>query len=101
MDRVLLTPTPFSEDAGFLLAGIAAQTITMLPAAEASQVAVLLRNRGDFADALINREAQERYCRLQIPETWRSLNGPGDSPLRLTPEHYKRVVRFACELCGT
>jgi hypothetical protein len=31
-----LPPTPFSDDAGFLRAGLAAQTITVLPAKEAA-----------------------------------------------------------------
>ena len=97
MDRVLLAPTPFSDDAGFLRAGIAAQTITMLPASEAASLASALRIRPDYASLLLS--APDSQTRQFIPETWRSLNGPQDSPLRLTPEHYKRVVRFACELC--
>ena len=96
MDRVLLVPTPFSDDAGFLQAGIAAQTITMLPSAEAASLASFLRTKPDFADRLISQ--QDAKYRYLMPETWRSLNGPGDSPLRLTPEHYKRVIRFTCEL---
>jgi hypothetical protein len=100
MNRVLLLATPFSDDAGFLRAGIAAQTITVLPAAEAAQLASLLRNKPGFIDALISREAQEHQDRLLIPETWRSLNGPRDGTDRLTPENYKQIVRFACALCG-
>jgi hypothetical protein len=97
MDKVLLAPTPFSDDAGFLRAGIAAQTITALPSAEAACLAALQHKSG-FTDALVSREATPRFRRL-IPETWRTLNGPGDRLSRLTPEHFKQVVRFACELC--
>ncbi|GHU59747.1 hypothetical protein FACS189444_5610 [Spirochaetia bacterium] len=100
MDRILLTAAPFSDDAGFLRAGIAAQTITVLPAAEAARLVSLLRNKPECINALISREAQEHQDRLRIPETWRSLNGPGDGIDRLTPENYKQVVRFACALCG-
>jgi hypothetical protein len=106
MERVLLIPTPFSDDAGFLRAGLAAQTITVLPSTEAASLASLLRTRPEFIDALISREAlvatklnARTGAKLQIPETWRSLNGPADGPQRLTPRHYNRVVRFACELC--
>jgi hypothetical protein len=106
MERVLLIPTPFSDDAGFLRAGLAAQTITVLPSAEAASLASLLRTKPEFIDALVSREAlfaaklnERTGAKLQLPETWRSLNGPGDSPQRLTPKHYNRVVRFACELC--
>jgi hypothetical protein len=100
LERVLLTPTPFSDDAGFLRAGIAAQTITMLPAPEAAQAASLLRNKPGFIDALINREARDIHNRLLIPETWRTLNGPLDTFRRLTPENFKWAVRFACALGG-
>jgi hypothetical protein len=100
LDRVLLIPTPFSDDAGFLRAGIPAQTITMLPSEEAAPYAALLRKRPEFADALISGTLQTAADRLLIPETWRCINGPADSRLRLTPEHYNRVVRFAVELCG-
>jgi hypothetical protein len=98
MDKVLLLPTPFSDDAGFLRAGIPAQTITVLPGKEAGPFVSSLRNKPGLAQALVNREAQKNYDRLLIPETWRCLNGPGDSRLRLTPEHFSRVVRFACAL---
>jgi hypothetical protein len=99
MDRVLLAPTPFSDDAGFLRAGLAAQTITVLPAEEAAQLASTLRNKPECIDALISREAQDSRTRFLLPETWRSLNGPADSAHRLTPQNYNRVVKFACELC--
>ena len=83
LEKVLLLPTPFSEDAGFLLSGMTAQTITVLPHNEAA----LAQNNKNavFSNA----------DRTLIPETWRSLNGPGDSPLRLTPEHWKTIPAFA------
>jgi hypothetical protein len=99
MQKVLLIPTPFSDDAGFLRAGIPAQTITMLPAAEASPFAALLRGQPDFSDALLSREIQETANKQRIPKTWRSLNGPADSHLRLTPEHFDQIIRFAIDLC--
>ncbi|MDR1902948.1 MAG: Zn-dependent exopeptidase M28 [Treponema sp.] len=100
MEKVLLIPTPFSDDAGFLRAGIIAQTITMLPSAEASPFASLIRKRPGFSSVLISRESRNGQDTRLIPETWRSLNGPADSHLRLTPEHFKKVVRFALALCG-
>ena len=87
LEKTLLLPTPFSEDAGFLLAGMAAQTITTLPQNEASLV------RGDAA--FLRKTALQNTDRRLVPETWRILNGPGDSPLRLTPEHWKKVSAFA------
>jgi hypothetical protein len=99
LHKVLLIPTPFSDDAGFLRAGIPAQTITMLPAKEAAPYAALLRKRPGFAETLIAGTFQNAADRQLVPETWRCINGPGDSPLRLTPEHYDKVIRFAAELC--
>jgi hypothetical protein len=98
MVKVLLSPTPFSDDAGFLRAGMAAQTITMLPSAECTALVSVLRKNPNFADALVTREAQETQDRRLIPETWRSLNSPRDSYLRLTPENFRLVTRFAEEL---
>jgi hypothetical protein len=97
MEKVLLAPTPFSDNAGFLKAGIAAQTVTVLPAEEAAQLAALRQKIG-FAEALVSREAAPHFRRL-IPETWRTLNSPADGFVRLTPKNFTRVVRFACELC--
>jgi hypothetical protein len=98
MEKVLLAPVPFSDDLGFLRAGISAQTITALPAAEANRFASELRNHPGFADALIKGEARNETLTPLIPETWQTLNGPADQKSRLTPEHYNQVVRFAAGL---
>jgi len=95
MLKVLLAPTPFSDDAGFFRAGIAAQAITMLPSAECIQLMAELRKNPDFADTLINAKPRQDIRAKSIPETWRSLNSPSDSYLSLTPEHFRTVVRFA------
>ena len=99
LDRILSVPTPFSDDAGFLRAGLPAQTITMLPTKEASPYAMFLRQKPQFADFLIAGAIKSGPDRLRIPETWRCLNGPSDSYLRLTPEFFDRVIRFAVGLC--
>ena len=88
LEKVLLLPTPFSEDAGFLLSGMTAQTITILPHNEAALV------QGNKNANFLNND------RRLIPETWRSLNGPGDSPLRLTPEHWKNIPAFTAALAA-
>ncbi|MDR2633835.1 MAG: Zn-dependent exopeptidase M28 [Treponema sp.] len=99
MDRVRLIPTPFSDDAGFLRAGIAAQTITMLPSGEAAAFCSLVRQKPDFADVLVKREVQQSYNTQLIPATWKHLNGPEDKYHRLTPQYFSQVVRFICALC--
>ncbi|MDR1507073.1 MAG: Zn-dependent exopeptidase M28 [Treponema sp.] len=101
IERVLLLATPFSDDAGFLKAGLGAQTITVLPASEAAAFSALVRRQPETSDALLSSAAAGPLDRRRIPETWRSLNGPGDSRLRLTPEHWKHVVAFAGALGET
>ncbi|MDR2049445.1 MAG: M28 family peptidase [Treponema sp.] len=101
IEKVLLLPTPFSDDAGFFRAGLCAQTITVLPAGEAAAFSSLARRQsaggiaGNAAEALLSSAVLPPADRRLIPETWRSLNGPGDSHIRLTTEHWKKVVAFA------
>ena len=99
LNKVLLAPTPFSDDAGFLRAGLPSQTITMLPSREAGPYASLLRNRPEFADFLILGALKSPAERRSIPETWRTLNNATDTHLRLTPQFYRQIVTFAVELC--
>jgi hypothetical protein len=99
MEKVLLAPIPFCDDIGFLKAGLAAQTVTMLPDEEARQYESLLRKRPGLADLLISGEINKPTERRNLPETWRSLNRPTDDHSRLTPEFFEQVVRFAVELC--
>jgi hypothetical protein len=99
MEKVILSPTPFSDDAGFFRAGLAAQTITVLPSRECSAFISALRQNPGLADALVNRKVQEDQKHNHIPETWRALNSPRDSHLRLTPEHFRATARFAEALC--
>jgi hypothetical protein len=71
----------------------------MLPSNEARRFTGLLRKRPDLIDMLISGAIHNSADRKHIPETWRCINGPEDSHLRLTPEHYDQIVRFAVGLC--
>jgi hypothetical protein len=103
ISRIMLAPTPFSDDAGFLAAGLAAQTVTVLPAAEAATLAAALRQRPRLAAALLSREARASRAgtaaREAIPETWKLLHGPLDSTASLTAGAFPLVVGFASALC--
>jgi hypothetical protein len=99
LNRVALLPTPFSDDAGFLRAGISAQIITVLPQEEASAFASLVRSRPELSGALISREQALKAETALIPKTWRRLNTSGDTRHKLSPEHFDMVIRFAEELC--
>lgn len=101
LEKVLLAPTPFSDDAGFLCAGLAAQTITILPCKEAEQYEALLRSQKDFADLIISgRIKAPREYRL-LPETWRNLNNANDTPSRLTPQYFEQTVKYIVALAKT
>ena len=98
--KIFLAPTLFSDDVGFFRGGLAAQTITMLPSAESSKLLTELRRNQEFTEVLINAELRDlSISSLAIPNTWRSLNTPKDSHLRLTPRNFRTVVRFAEALC--
>ena len=100
LDKVLLAPTPFSDDVGFLRAGFAAQTITLLPASEAAQFEEALRKNPDFANLLISGKIKTSPEKRNLPSTWKNLNNEGDTVSRLTPQFFDQLVRFAVELCG-
>jgi hypothetical protein len=99
-DKVLLAPTPFSDDVGFLRAGFAAQTITLLPASEAAQFEEALRKNPDFANLLISGKIKTSPEKKHLPATWKNLNNEGDTVSRLTPQFFDQLVRFAVELCS-
>jgi len=98
-NNVLLAPTPFCDDMGFLRAGYAAQTITMLPSKEAKQFEEILRKNPEFANLLITGDIKTSPERRNLPTTWKNMNNAGDTVSHLTPEFFEQVVRFAIELC--
>ncbi|MDR0663562.1 MAG: M28 family peptidase [Spirochaetaceae bacterium] len=97
--RFLLLPTPFSDDAGFLRAGLAAQTITVLPAKEAAAFSSFVRRNEFYINALISSEQRKRSGVEHIPRTWRLLNSPEDTAEHLDGNNFSGVARFAVELC--
>jgi hypothetical protein len=100
LEKVLLMPTPFSDDAGFFRAGLTAQTITVLPSNEATDIAFLLRTKPDFADALVSKDVLDTLESDFLPPTWLSLNGPDDQYEKLTPRYFQNIVDFAYALAG-
>jgi hypothetical protein len=91
----LQLPTPFSDDAGFLHAGLAAQTITVLPQSEASSFAQLARTRDDYIKALINKSFRDGIDINQIPQSWRLINCTDDNLQSITPEIFTVMAKFA------
>ena len=103
MAKLLLVPTPFSDDAGFFSAGLAAQTITVLPESEAAILAGALRQNPERASSLIRQESPHSRVSTELqtfwPKTWSLLNGPTDTIEQLTPSAFPLVARFAQGLC--
>ncbi len=97
--NILLMPTPFSDDVGFLSAGTAAQTITVLPSNEAAELAHTVRLKPGLSELLVKKGKREIHELPFIPQTWKRMNGPEDTERFLTPQHYPQIVRFACALC--
>ena len=98
INKVLFAPTLFSDDLGFLRAGLAAQTITVLPLNEANKYESLLRSRPDFSDLIISGKIKDPSEYNQLPETWRCLNNHLDTPSRLTPQFFEQIVKFIVQL---
>ncbi|OHD27403.1 MAG: hypothetical protein A2Y38_02520 [Spirochaetes bacterium GWB1_59_5] len=76
---------PFGEDLGFILAGVPALAVTVLPR--------------DEADALASLGGLPAWSSpvapgLRTPETWSQLHGPNDTPALYTASAFKLVARF-------
>jgi hypothetical protein len=98
LEKVLLAPIPFCDDIGFLRAGLAAQTISMLPAEEASQYETLMRSRPEFANIIISGGIKNSAERRHLPATWKNMNTPADTPDRLTPQYFDQIVKLIIHL---
>jgi len=101
LEKVLLAPTPFSDDVGFLRAGLAAQTVTMLPDNEAAQYETLLRDRPNFGNLIISGEIKAPAEYRNLPETWRNMNNAKDTPAHLSPQYFESFVNFVVGLCDS
>jgi hypothetical protein len=95
---VILLPAPFSDDAGFLHAGLAAQMITALPQREAAAFASLSRTNPDYIHALVKNEPRGGLDMSLIPKTWTLINTPNDTEGELTPEYFAGIIKFAFTL---
>lgn len=121
--------TPYSDDAGFLASGIAAQVVTVLPRLEAETLARALAESGldsgpaggGTSDVAVRaqpgtglrREEIERAVSLNrklpagspladiIPETWRLMHTPSDCARTLTSDAFVLMARFLDALASS
>jgi hypothetical protein len=84
IERLVLAPTPFSDDAGFLLAGLPVQTITVLPADEAALFTQATRGKSNWT-----------------PPTWRLINSPLDATDTLTEKNFPAVKKLMYALASS
>lgn len=97
--------TPFSDNAGFLSAGMPAQVITVLPHLEATDLLMAL-TRGtehELQDLrriiTLNSSSMHNDSRIEnIPPTWRRLHTLSDTITTLTKEAFLLVQSFLYEL---
>lgn len=95
---VFLAPTPFSDDAGFLAAGVLAQTITLLPSDEAQALlAGAGRSKAQRSALVARSEATDDSA---LPYTWQLFHSPEDTLESLTPSSFSRMVRLQVALCS-
>ncbi len=102
----LALPTPYSDNAGFLAAGIAAQTITVLPSREAT---ALLAATRDFAlqGAVLEAVSRNRYGELSaeaaaaVPQTWKLMHTAEDTASTLNAGAFSLIERFLARLTET
>ena len=109
--------TPYSDDAGFLASGIAAQVVTVLPRLESETLTrALAESASDGAvraQTGLRREEIERAVSLNrkrpdgspleeiIPETWRLMQTPADSARTLPSDAFSLMARFLDALASS
>ncbi len=108
-ERWLTLPTPYSDNAGFLAAGIASQVVTVLPRDEANALLLALNGAASESEraALLEAIASNRHSSKgedeiagAIPETWKMMHTPRDSAESLSVEAFNLVERFLETLAG-
>ena len=96
-------PTPYSDNAGFVAAGIAAQLVTVLPRAEAER---LMQETERFGHETLLRElasfkaAESKQHAACLPQTWKDMHTERDSSSSLTPEAFLLMERFLDAVAG-
>lgn len=95
--------TPYSDNAGFIAAGIPAQIVTILPRAEAETLMRALSgpgrdgiSRSDIEETITANRQQIPGSPVErvIPETWRLMHTGDDVASTLTAAAFTRIARF-------
>ncbi len=99
-------PTPYSDNAGFIAAGIPAQVITILPHTEATALIHALNTESGERQRLIRvitgnhrLETGSPYLAV-IPETWLLMHTEGDSAATLSASAFRLIEHLLAEIAA-
>ncbi len=101
-ERWIALPTPYSDNAGFIAAGVPAQVITVLPSAEATALLSALSGPGGAGEALRERIARNSRDTpghdgaesAGMPRTWRLMHTADDAASTLTAPAFRLARVF-------
>lgn len=102
-------PTPYSDNAGFLAAGIASQVITVLPREEAGRLLKALSEapegstlRTELARVITEnrRLGEDSPLAAIMPETWRLMHTEKDSAATLSASAFRLIEKFLMVLAA-
>lgn len=90
--RFVNLPVSYSDNAGFLVNGIAAVQVTFLPQDEAEKYMYSLMNFPFLEEFVMNKKVPSGFNRSaleeMIPQTWKKLHTPEDNVISLDEESF-------------
>ena len=98
-----MLPTPYSDNAGFVMAGLPAQLVTVLPREEAE---MLMQETSRFGYEALLRElasfkaAESKRHAAALPQTWKDMHTERDTAATLTPAAFALMERFLDAVAG-
>lgn len=91
-------PTLYSDNYGYILGGLAAAAITLLPREEVELFRRGIAENPVIVDVLLTREFRtdqgRRMLDAYLPASWKLLHGPGDSLASLDPASFPVMARL-------
>ena len=84
-------PVPYSDNAGFVILGIPAIAITLLPKTEATSYMRELQKNSKLNYDVLNRKEETKDI---LPLTWKMMHTDQDSVENLTPESWLVMEKF-------
>lgn len=86
----ITVPVPYSDNAGFIAAGIPAIALTVLPKDEATAYMRTLQKERKFEKEVLAQRADK----TKLPKTWNLMHSEGDTIESLTDESFDLMASF-------